>query len=391
MRIIHQRNKVERRLDRECDLTDKQVERWNCITQQLDEPESEINDFLYLIKANFKEYKKEAYTMKEAMSLKAIAERVLARNQVREEISMIGYVRNYMLKEIENSPRKEGTKRNYRNAINQFNTFLKLKGYEGLTLKEFTKDMARDFKKYMETASSNPLKKLNTEVSSSTKVKNIKPIFNRAVEDELITKNPFSGVKLTFKSDLTGTLNIQAVKAIYDLDLSKQPDLLFSKDIFLFMCFTGLSFTDAISLSYDEIAPALKNRIKIDTTRNKTDKHVRQIIPLQAENILKKYTASQSGGINKRLFPQSDLVTVNKKLKIIAALAGLHINLSSKIARITCSELIDEAGLQEPLLVNSYMGWSSNSNIRSKYFHITESKLLRFTNQFDKFLDTQLK
>ena len=44
-------------------------------------------------------------------------------------------------------------------------------------------------------------KERNAEVSSSTKIKNIKPIFNRAVNEELISKDPFERVKLKFESE----------------------------------------------------------------------------------------------------------------------------------------------------------------------------------------------
>ena len=91
-----------------------------------------------------------------------------------------------------------------------------------------------------------------------------------------------------------------------------------------------------------------------------------------------------------RIFPQLTGENINIKLKLVAALAGISENISTKTGRTTCSELIEEAGLEEMLLVHSFMGWSNGKNIRRRYFSISYEKLLRFSQRFETYISDNI-
>jgi hypothetical protein len=61
----------------------------------------------------------------------------------------------------------------------------------------------------------------------------------------------------------------------------------------------------------------------------------------------------------------------NRNLKVIGAKAGIPFDISIKTARITCSQLVSEAGIANQLLIDSFIGWSGRNKICSSYFYIT--------------------
>ena len=225
----------------------------------------------------------------------------------------------------------------------------------------------------------------NSEVSSSTKIKNVKPIFKKALQEGLISTHPFTNIRICQTSEKSPSLTMQEIKNIYDLDLSEKPTLDLVKDIFLFMVYTGLSIIDTLTLSTNDIKEGNNGRYLIDTTRTKTNMQVRQIIIKPAEKILKKYWKYGRNKISEKVFPTISDVDVNRKLKIIASYSGIHTNLTTKTARITCREQIYEANATEPLLIDVYMGWrpSTKEKVKLQYLAVTENKLLRLASELE--------
>ncbi len=385
--------KLEVRLNTLYDLSCEELPKWNEFSQRLDVKDSDINTYLSEIAKRFKSLKNEALLNGSQFSLLEIRDAILKTADSKKELTVSEYAKKYLIDDVEtNKNRSEGTKKNYRNAINQLCQYLQYANKATYKLKDFDFEEADGFKKYLESAiPSMPDKEINTEVSSSTKIKNVKPIFNRAVNEGLISKNPFERVKLKFESEeLAFSLNIEQLKSIYDLDFSNNNALEFAKDFLLFMCFTGLSYSDAIAFSMDYLSLRNDNKWLYDTSRNKTGKRVKQVIISYAQQIITKYLDKGFHYPNNRVFPQLTGENINIKLKLVAALAGISENISTKTGRITCSELIEEAGLEEMLLVHSFMGWSNGKNIRRRYFSISYEKLLRFSQKFENYLSDNL-
>ena len=391
IRLTRKKEKAEGRLDPQYDLTDVQVAKWDEIRQRLMGTNTFVNDHIDLLKGRLADYRIKQHFKHEEHSLKKIIEMVLHKEKSVGGQLLLNYVDTYYTEEIERSNSKaKGTKVNYLKAITHFKSFLTHNNIEKMEVTAFNYTLAEKFKKYMETEYPEIEKKKNTEVSASSNIKHLKPIFNKAIRENLIIENPFKGVKLKFDSPLAKVLSIEQVKALNDLNLSSKPSLQLAKDFFLFCCFTGLSYIDAIGIHKSELIKMLDGKIKIDTERNKTGKKVKQIVPKQAIEIVNKYTDSIQVANEGHVFPPQTGESINRSLKIIAAKANIPFDISTKTARITCSQLINEAGLENQLLIDSFMGWSSTGNIRRRYFHIKDTDLLDFSSRFEKYLDQNL-
>lgn len=388
-RLIEKKQKKEFRLPKTFDLKPSEEYLWNEMSQRLNLRPHPTNNYLNALELEFQKN----LTFHQGITLDKMVE--LLQNdapQKEHEPTLIDYLDHYLIEEIETPIRKEGTKKNYRNAFRQLKNFLRYEKIEKIKLKDFSYNEARKFKLYLEKEiEPNKLKGYlakkisNSEVSSSTKVKNIKPVFKKALEQGLISTHPFQKISLCKTSEKSPHLTMQEIKKIADLDLSQRPELNLAKDIFMFMVYTGLSIIDTLNLSTIVIKEVSNGRFLLDTTRAKTNIQVRQILLRPAEKILKKYWNYGSRVLGERIFPSITDVDVNRKLKIIASYAGIPINLVTKTARITCREQIYEAKISESLLIDVYMGWrpSTTEKVKLQYLSITEQKLLTLTCELE--------
>ncbi|MEI8074991.1 MAG: phage integrase SAM-like domain-containing protein, partial [Bacteroidota bacterium] len=213
IRLLSNGRKTEARLPKEYDLSDYDLKKWNKFQQRIDAKESDINDFLNSITIRKKKLDLDSLLINSSFSEKEYIDKLLNRiesSNEDKEPTLYEYAKKYLRQEIENSNKKEGTKKNYRNAINQLCQYLEFCGYKELLISQFKFTHANGFKKFLESDLKSlekqkivnnyhqPIsflgkKEKNSVVSSSTKIKNVKPIFRHALNEELIKRNPFEG------------------------------------------------------------------------------------------------------------------------------------------------------------------------------------------------------
>lgn len=90
-----------------------------------------------------------------------------------------------------------------------------------------------------------------------------------------------------------------------------------SKDIFLIQCHTGLRFSDASKLQWNQVEGD-----NLSVTIQKTKKSVKIPLDSAVKAILERWR--EEGGQASQVFPKIKLETVNEHLKIIARLAGIN-------------------------------------------------------------------
>jgi len=105
------------------------------------------------------------------------------------------------------------------------------------------------------------------------------------------------------------------------------------RDIFIFCCFTGLSYVDVKNLTEEAIVIDVKGQKWIKTHRRKTK--TLSSIPLLpiAEDILKKYQQHPFVVKGEGILPVSTNQKSNAYLKEIAEVCGIKMNLTTHLAR----------------------------------------------------------
>lgn len=121
-------------------------------------------------------------------------------------------------------------------------------------------------------------------------IKKVKKIVRQCVAMDLLDKDPFMAFKITIR-DVQRNLLTQD-----ELDLLRLKSLSIVRigivrDIFLFCCYTGLSFSDIEKLDRSEIVNGSDGNYWIYTTRTKTCSASRIPLLPAAEQILQKYAS----------------------------------------------------------------------------------------------------
>ena len=149
----------------------------------------------------------------------------------------------------------------------------------------------------------------------------------------------FEDFKVIKKRTKREKLSLSEVKKIASKTFNK-PILKLTQDLFIFSCFTGLSYIDVLNLKTDDLEEGIDGNLWCKIYRKKTDELA--AIPLleQAKLLIQKYLAD-SGKLNhERIFPSITNQELNRNLKIIAEICEISKPLHFHIARHTFATTI---------------------------------------------------
>lgn len=378
---------VTKRLDWE--LISEERPNWNEILQRVDHQESYTNRFLDGIQLKFTQLKFSEFKDIQRMSVHEIRDYIIGNsNDSNKTLTIIEYALNYYDNNIENSSRyRKSTKQNYRKANNHLKSFVETNKYEYTRIDSLNFEFARAFSVYL--MSDEPLKNRigMSEVSACGIIKKFRTVFNQSIEEGLILKNPFKQIMLSSTSPEKQTLTISQFKElIYTQELSKTESQVV--DIFLLMCFTGCAYTDCLNLTNQSTETVSRDSVRLRYTRNKTGHESHQFLSTKAIYILKKFELQPDVQTSKYLVPRITNQHMNRTLKAIANKLNINIPVTSHSARHTFRQLLDEADIVDPTVINKIMGWSGKKGMDSIYRRVTDSRLSKTKDQFEEFLNS---
>ena len=172
----------------------------------------------------------------------------------------------------------------------------------------------------------------NHDCSPNTAMKFIqrfRTVVNFAQGTGLITADPFANYKLKFEYIERGYLDKDEISRICNKDFaSKRLEQV--RDIFIFSCYTGLSYVDICELTSNDIRLAFDDNLWIIKKRHKTKvtSNIRLLdIP---KAILNKYEGKLKNG---QLLPVISNQKMNDYLKEIAIVCGIDKNVTFHLAR----------------------------------------------------------
>ena len=214
--------------------------------------------------------------------------------------------------------------------------------------------------------------------NSSTKhLKLLKKIVNLAVANSYMVTNPFITYKIEREPVEIDFLDEEELRKIINFD-TPLPRLERAKDMFLFGCFTGLSYIDIKTLAPEHFEKDNAGRIWIKKRRVKTG--VLSRIPLLpiAKLILDKY----KGG--EKLLPIQDPADINKYLKDIAILCDIKKRITFHTSRHTFASTVTLANNISLEVVSKMLG-HTNTRMTNHYAKLIDKCI---GEQMDKLMDT---
>lgn len=214
--------------------------------------------------------------------------------------------------------------------------------------------------------------------NSATKhLKFLKQIVNLAVANSYMTFNPFLPYKIEREPVEIDFLDEEELRRIINFD-TPLPRLERAKDMFLFGCFTGLSYVDIKTLTPEHFEKDGAGRIWIKKRRVKTG--VLSRIPLLpiAKLILDKYKSGD------KLLPIQDPADINKYLKDIAILCNIKKRITFHTSRHTFASTVTLANNISLEVVSKMLG-HTNTRMTTHYAKLIDKCI---GEQMDKLMDT---
>lgn len=204
-----------------------------------------------------------------------------------------------------------------------------------IPLREINYQFIRDFEMYLLTVRG------NKQSTIAQYLINLKKIVELAYKNEWIFRNPFINYKIEDEKSERGYLAQKEVEILMNWKLDKKLEC--TRDVFIFCCFTGLSYIDVFKLTKEQIQLSIDGHQWIMGKREKTD--MDYFIPMMEipKKILEKYKSYifKDG----KLLPVKGSLTVNRHLKEIAEVCGIKKHLTFHLSRHTFATLTMSKGV----------------------------------------------
>lgn len=200
-----------------------------------------------------------------------------------------------------------------------------------------------------------------------------------------MSRNPFSLYNMKFESYDSDFLEEEEIQKIKNLIL-KEFNLRIVRDVFLFSCYTGLSYIEVKLLKQGDIVKGIDGDFWIDVKRKKTNTPVKVPLLYDAKMVLDKYRDFPKLENGDSLLPVFSNQKVNAYLKLIAKKAQIHKKVTFHVARHTFATTITLMNDVPIETVSKLLGHTKLSTTQ-KYARVVEKKISKDMGTLKKVLD----
>jgi len=217
----------------------------------------------------------------------------------------------------------------------------------------------------------------------------LRKMVTMAYHHEWIPKDPFVRFKTSFQKNRREYLTKVELQSIEDFH-SSLDRLNIVKDLFLFSCYTGLSYIDMTKLSMDNIQMDLDGKQWIKTNRQKTKIELKIPLLTRARKILLKYQEHPRTAIKNTLLPVYSNQKINSYLKEISDFCGITKSLTFHVARHTFATTITLTNGVPIETVSKLLGHTKLATTQI-YARVVDEKVKEDMKKLDKKITVGLK
>lgn len=291
--------------------------------------------------------------------------------------TLFNFIRSMITKKT--AAKRDGTAKTYRDSLASFSSF---RNGKDITFDDLNEDIINQYEAWMK----NKGLKRN---SSSCYLRTFKTLYLKAVELELtedrdIFRHVFTGFATTTKR----AISIDAIKAIRKLNLENNPALAFARDMFMLSLYLqGMAFVDIAYLKKSDIRNGQLQYSRKKSGQTLTiswEKPMQEIV--DAYSHLTKDTPyllpiiTKQDGMERKQYEKAEH-NVNRNLKKIGEMAGLHIPLTTYVARHSWASIMRDMG-NDITVVGKGLGHSDIKTTQIYLSTIDNSTVMRANKRF---------
>lgn len=236
---------------------------------------------------------------------------------------------NKLIKQEEGSKYTRDTIKRYNISIKRLKAFLKKEcKANDIRLDDLNHNFMRKYEIFLRT-------EYKCDHNTVMKyLKHLKKVIHFAMTVEYIDKDPFFQYKTAYKETNRGFLSAEELTRIENKKF-RIKRLEQVKDIFLFVCYTGLSYSDLKMLSSDNISKGIDGKNWMTYERKKTGVQARiPLLPMALE-IIEKYKNDPQCITENKILPVKSNQKLNAYLSEIAELCEIDKHITMHIGRHT--------------------------------------------------------
>ncbi len=302
---------------------------FRCRAKEIDQNHILLNTYLDDVYAEVLNAHKQLHSERKLITAKAIKLRYLGEDE--ERITLMHAV-TYHNKNV-NQALKPGTLKNYFSTEKYLTEFLREKlKTDDIYLVQLNYKFIVNFEEFIRTYKPKKARKTCSNNGTMKHMERLMKIINLAVRMEWLEKDPFRNYKLRFVRSERNYLSERELDLIEETTFHAE-GIERVKDVFLFSCYTGLSYIDIKELHPNQILIGIDGNHWIHTKRAKTNEPVKIPLLPRASEILEKYAPQKK--VTGKLLPVYSNQKTNQYLKEIAAACGIHKNITFHVARHT--------------------------------------------------------
>lgn len=204
-------------------------------------------------------------------------------------------------------------------------------------------------------------------------IERFRKMVNMAIALEWLSKDPFASFKKHFDKVERQALTPKEMEHISKKEF-KIERLRNVRDMFLFSCYTGLSYIDLAELQPDNVVKGIDGEAWLKTSRTKTNTTVNVPLLPAAYELIELYSNHPTAVEKGTIFPVISNQRMNGYLKEIADICGVTKRLTFHIARHTFATTIT---LSNGVPIESVSKMLGHTTIRTTqiYAKVIENKL----------------
>lgn len=204
-------------------------------------------------------------------------------------------------------------------------------------------------------------------------IERFRKMINVAIRNEWLREDPFIKFQSKFLKVDRGYLTKEELASIEEKEFAiERLDQV--KDLFVFSCYTGLSYAEVYDLEPGHLIKGIDGEFWIEGKRKKTRELYSVPLLPQALNIIKKYEDHVRAKVLGKLFPVLSNQKLNSYLKEIADLCGIEKNITFHLARHTFATTVTLANGVSLETVGKMLGHASLRSTQV-YARVIKSKI----------------
>lgn len=347
-------------------------ERWSSETYRVignDDEAREINNYLTILHNMVLQAYNELMYATDIITAQKVKDKVMGREKMKYKLIALFEDHNLKIHKRIGVDYAKATYTKYKTVKKYTQQYLKKEyGKDDYYIIDIDLDFIEGFETFL---------KVEKELAHNTALKYIrkmKKIVLIARRKGIMNKDPFADFDHSLKEKTPTHLTLKELKRIENYDFKGLGRLERVADSFIFCCYTGLSYSDADKLVYNDFYEDPEGDIWLIQNRTKTDEPAKILLLPKALEIYNKYTTGEENPGNEVLPTISNQKT-NAYLKEIATVSRINKNLTFHVARHTFATTITLANGMPIESVQIMMGHKDRRSTEH-YARVTNTKLV---------------